>query len=178
MQSQYAPLDKLAEAENCFKGQRMVHESEKALQAYSSIQIRNITEMGAESSFSSKGIWDQYLSGLPEQLLRSAANIYANEKAAYDALSPVSRIFRMQEKLMPQLRAQRASQQNAAASSAQKSAGTKTGSEQMGRQSGSQSAAKMPRFDRQTHRRQPLNHAQYHSVPNNISPEECPDVGY
>ena len=79
---------------------------------------------------------------------------------------------------MPQLRAQEASQQNAAASSAQKSAGTKRGSEQTGRQSGSQSAAKMPRFDRQAHRRQPLNHAQCYSVPNNVSPEECPDVDY
>ena len=115
MQSQFAPLDKSAEAKKRFKGQRIAHESEKAMQAYSSIQVRNITKMGAESSFSSKGIWDQFLLGLPEALLRSTANIYANELAAYDALSPVSKISKPQEKLMPQLRAQRASQRNLAA---------------------------------------------------------------
>ena len=178
MQTQYAPLDKSAEAEKRFKSQRMVHESKKALQAYCSIQIRNITEMGSKSSFSSKGMWDQFLSGLPELLLRTAANIYATEKAAYDALSPISRISRMQEKLMPQLRAQRASQQNAAASGSQRYTGTKRGSEQSGRQSSSQPSPKLARFDRQSHRRQSLSHAQYYAVPNNMTPEECPDVGY
>ena len=170
MQSQYAPLDRSAEAEKRFKGQKMVHESEKALQAYCAIQIRNITEMGPESSFSSKGMWDQFLSGLPEPLLRTAASIYASEKSAYDAPSPISR--------MPQLRAQRASQQNSVASSSQRSTGTKRGSDQSVRQGSSQPAPKLARFDRSIHRRQPLSYAQYYSVPNNMTAEDCPDVGY
>lgn len=178
MQSQYAPLDKSAEAEKRFKGQRMVHESEKALQAYCAIQIRNITEMGAESSFSAKGMWDQFMSGLPEPLLKIEASMYATGKPTYDNLSPISRITRMQEKLMPQLRAQRASQQNSVASSSQESTGTKRGSDQSGRQSTSQPVAKLARSDRQPYRRQPLSHAQYYAMPDNMTVEDYPHVGY
>ena len=67
----------------------MEHETERALQKYSNIMIKNITEMGFESSFSSKGMWGTYLAGLPRKVCRSATGKYATEKTAYDSLNPI-----------------------------------------------------------------------------------------
>ena len=95
MLAHHGPIDKSAEAEKRFTKHKMEHESEKALQTYCNIMIRNITEMGSESSFSSKVLWDTYLAGLPGNLRRTATGIYATEKAAYDGLNPIGRITKI-----------------------------------------------------------------------------------
>ena len=56
------------------------------------------------------------MAGLYGSLSRSATTIYANEKAPFDTLSPIGRITKMQERLMPQLRAHRSTHQIAEAS--------------------------------------------------------------
>jgi len=73
--------------------QKMTHETEQALQTFSNIQIRNIIEMGADSSLYSKGLWDHYMAGLYGPLPRSATTIYANEKATFDTLSQLAELL-------------------------------------------------------------------------------------
>ncbi len=180
MQIQYAPLDKSADAEKRFMDQRMTHETEQALQTFSNIQIRNITEMGADSSLSSKGLWDHYMAGLYGPLSRSATTIYANEKAPFDTLSPIGRITKMQERLMPQLRAHRSTHQIAEASGPHLASHSKRMPEAdiSGQQISAQPMQKIQRLDMSSTGGQPRSDTHYWAIPTDMTPETCPDVGY
>ena len=180
MQVQYAPLDKSAEAEKRFMDQKMSQETEQALQTFSNIQIRNITEMGEDSSFSSKGLWDHYMSGLYGPLSRSATTIYSNEQAIYDALTPIARITKMQERLMPQLRTNRSTHQSAEASRPHVTGGAKRVHESDAgeHQDIAQPTQKAQRYGMYVESIQPQSSTYYSSVPHDKTPETCPDVGY
>ena len=178
MQVHYAPLDKSEEAEKRFMEQRMSQETEQALQTFSNIQIRNITEMGADSRLSSKGLWNHYMSGLYGPLVRSATTIYSSEKAAYDALTPIARITKMQERLMPEVRTSRSTNLTAEASGthvterSKRVRDTDTGERQ------AQQTYKMPRYETSSTGMQPNSDTYYEYVPSDMTPETCPDVGY
>ena len=174
MQVQYAPLDKSAEAEKRFMEEKMTHETEQALQTFSNIQIRNITEMGIDSSLSIKELWDHYMAGLYGPFPRSATTIYANNKAAYDALSPIGRITKMQERLMPQLRANRSTHQIAEASGPQLTRHPKRmfEADTGGQQSGAQPLQRIHRPDIMSSTgRQPRSDTHYWEVPTDMTPE-------
>jgi len=171
---QYAPLDKSADAEKRFMDQRMTHETEQALQTFSNIQIRNITEMGADSSLSSKGLWDHYMAGLYGPLSRSATTIYANEKAPFDTLSPIGRITKMQERLMPQLMAHRSTHQIAEASGPHLASHSKRMPEaDISRQQiSAQPKQKIQRLDMSSTGRQPRSDTHYWATPNRHDPRD------
>jgi len=160
--------------------QKMTHETEQALQTFSNIQIRNIIEMGADSSLSSKGLWDHYMAGLYGPLPRSATTIYANEKATFDTLSPIGRIANMQERLMPQLRAHRSTYHIAEASGPHLTTHSKRIPEAdiSGQQIGAQPMQKIQRLDMSSTGRQPRSDIHYWAIPTDMTPETCPDVGY
>ena len=173
MQAHHGPLDKASEAEKRFKGQQMTHESEKAMQAYANIQIRNITEMGSDSTLSSKGIWETFLKGLPPHVRTTATSVYTTEKESYDAQDPISRITRMQERLMPQLRID-SHTQSGEASGPQTPRSRKRAADSPGYHSGAQPASsKTPRSARQ-----PVSSIQYYQIPQDVTADSCPDVGY
>ena len=105
--------------------------------------------MEADFSLSSKGVWDNYMAGLYGPPSRSATTIYANEKATLDLLSPIGRITKMQERLMPQLRTHRFTHQIAEASDPHLTKHSKRMPEPdiIGQQSNAQPMPKIQRLD-------------------------------